>query len=184
LRRPNELGFRGGLATNAGARLCDGCDGCDARNRESPEGARDGCDGRDGDSYPFTLRKEEGWGCRHAAARSDGRSPGAVTSVTVVTRPPGDAPHQADPRLARLWFACLASSTGGGLAAPPPRPVVSRAHRRGGRRAVVIAAVPGRPSKPVFEPVRRRGTIGGTCDPGIIVRVCAACFGSDFCLEC
>jgi hypothetical protein len=98
---------------------------------------------------PSPFRKEEG-GYRRATARSEGRAPGAVTAVTVVTWPLGDAPHQADPRLHQLWFARASDSTGCGLAAPTFRPVVCPARRRGGRRASATAAVPRARPEPRF----------------------------------
>ena len=89
---------------------------------------------------PSPLKEEEEGGIVRAARRG-GRSRRAVTGVTAVTGPPGDASHQADPRLDQLWFACPASSTGCGLVAPTFRPVVCPALRRGGRRAVVAVVV-------------------------------------------
>jgi hypothetical protein len=58
-------------------------------------------------------------------------------------------------RLNRLW-----SSRRGTPARRTSRPSPGRSTRHGCRRGS------SRPSKPVFEPVRRRGTLGGKCDHG------------------
>jgi hypothetical protein len=96
--------------------------------------------------------------------------------------PSDDAPHQADPRLRRLWFALLAGSTRCDSRPSRAQPIVPLDRPWGARRALVTAVVTCAPPEPPFGvgPRPLRNSSDAAAATRIIVGVVSLCFSFAF----